>query len=316
MVLLLGLGTAVNASNAVAEMLGADAVAPAEPSPDEATGPGDPLEPMNRAIFGFNEELDNWVLQPVASTWDFIAPTPIERGIENFYNNLLFPVRFVNLLLQGELDPAALALSRFCVNTTLGIGGIFDAATFLDLERQRADFGQTLGKWGVPPGPYMVFSVRWKISRMPPLIFIPQRETATGNNEKNGSLVPRKLAANATKICTSWTISMRRNGDSVRNSDLGSFVPRGRDGCCTTTDGLRLGNGRRSSRGPSEGQSFRGNENRPDSSDCRPAVSLPLNRPTGRRSKLEADVQSAAEDLQPGIPETPRGHVRQEHQPL
>lgn len=156
MVLLLGLGTAVNASNAVAEMLGADAVAPAEPSPDEATGPGDPLEPMNRAIFGFNEELDNWVLQPVASTWDFIAPTPIERGIENFYNNLLFPVRFVNLLLQGELDPAALALSRFCVNTTLGIGGIFDAATFLDLERQRADFGQTLGKWGVPPGPYMV----------------------------------------------------------------------------------------------------------------------------------------------------------------
>ena len=105
---------------------------------------------MNRAIFGFNEDLDDWVLQPVASTWDFIAPKPIEYAIENFYDNLLFPVRFVNLLLQGELDPAALALSRFCVNTTLGIGGIFDAASFLDLERQRADFGQTLGKWGVP----------------------------------------------------------------------------------------------------------------------------------------------------------------------
>ena len=116
----------------------------------------DPLEPMNRAIFGFNEDLDDWVLQPVASTWDFIAPKPIEYAIENFYDNLLFPVRFVNLLLQGELDPAALALSRFCVNTTLGIGGIFDAASFLDLERQRADFGQTLGKWGVPPGPYLV----------------------------------------------------------------------------------------------------------------------------------------------------------------
>jgi phospholipid-binding lipoprotein MlaA len=111
---------------------------------------------MNRAIFGFNEDLDDWVLQPVASTWDFIAPKPIEYAIENFYDNLLFPVRFVNLLLQGELDPAALALSRFCVNTTLGIGGIFDAASFLDLERQRADFGQTLGKWGVPPGPYLV----------------------------------------------------------------------------------------------------------------------------------------------------------------
>lgn len=116
----------------------------------------DPLEPMNRAIFGFNEELDDWVLKPVASSWNFIAPKPIEYAIENFYDNLLFPVRFVNLLLQGELDPAALALSRFCVNTTLGIGGIFDAATFLDLAPQRADFGQTLGKWGVPPGPYIV----------------------------------------------------------------------------------------------------------------------------------------------------------------
>ena len=123
--------------------------------PSTAT-PGDPLEPMNRAIFGFNEDLDDWVLKPVAKTWDFVAPTPVERAIDNFYRNLLFPVRFVNLLLQGELDPAALSLSRFCVNTTLGIGGIFDAASFLDLEPQSADFGQTLGKWGVPPGPYLI----------------------------------------------------------------------------------------------------------------------------------------------------------------
>lgn len=123
--------------------------------PPTAT-PGDPLEPLNRAIFSFNEDLDDWVLKPVAKTWDFVAPTPVELAIENFYRNLLFPVRFVNLLLQGELDPAALSLSRFCVNTTLGIGGIFDAASFLDLEPQSADFGQTLGKWGVPPGPYLI----------------------------------------------------------------------------------------------------------------------------------------------------------------
>lgn len=116
----------------------------------------DPIEPFNRAIFSFNEELDDWVLEPVAHGWDVITPRFVQRGIENFYDNLLFPIRFINLLLQGELDPAALTLSRFCVNTTLGLGGIIDAATFLDLERHQADFGQTLGKWGVPPGPYLV----------------------------------------------------------------------------------------------------------------------------------------------------------------
>ncbi|MEO2167112.1 MAG: VacJ family lipoprotein [bacterium] len=121
-------------------------------TPDAA----DPLENFNRAIFGFNEELDIWVLEPVAQGWNFVSPRPVQRAIENFYDNLLFPIRFVNLLLQGNLDPAALTLSRFCVNTTLGIGGLFDAASVLDLERQQADFGQTLGIWGVPAGPYLV----------------------------------------------------------------------------------------------------------------------------------------------------------------
>jgi phospholipid-binding lipoprotein MlaA len=154
----LALGLLLPLPNAAAEDA-ADAtsaqIAETVDEPSTAT-PGDPLEPMNRAIFSFNEDLDDWVLKPVAQTWDFVAPTAVERAIDNFYRNLLFPVRFVNLLLQGELDPAALSLSRFCVNTTLGIGGIFDAASFLDLEPQSADFGQTLGKWGVPPGPYLI----------------------------------------------------------------------------------------------------------------------------------------------------------------
>lgn len=122
------------------------------PMPDGS----DPLENFNRSIFGFNEELDIWVLKPVAQGWDFVSPRPVQHAIENFYDNLLFPIRFVNLLLQGNLDPAALTLSRFCVNTTLGIGGLFDVASALDLERHQADFGQTLGIWGVPPGPYLI----------------------------------------------------------------------------------------------------------------------------------------------------------------
>lgn len=151
---LLFLAAATPARVAAAADMPTEAVA----APDALTS-ADPLESFNRAIFRFNEELDTWVLAPVAQGWDFVSPRPIQRAIENFYDNLLFPIRFVNLLLQGNLDPAALTLSRFCVNTTLGLGGLFDAASALDLERHQADFGQTLGIWGVPPGPYLVLPI-------------------------------------------------------------------------------------------------------------------------------------------------------------
>jgi phospholipid-binding lipoprotein MlaA len=121
--------------------------------------PVDPLESFNRNVFRFNQDLDGWVLEPIAEGWNFVAPRPVQRAIDNFFDNLLFPIRFANLLLQGNLDPAALTLSRFCVNTTLGLGGLFDVANELDLKRHQADFGQTLGIWGVPPGPYLVLPV-------------------------------------------------------------------------------------------------------------------------------------------------------------
>ncbi|MEW6272467.1 MAG: VacJ family lipoprotein [Thermodesulfobacteriota bacterium] len=119
----------------------------------------DPWEPFNRAMFEFNEELDEYVLKPVATGWDFVLPRPVQRGVDNFFDNLKFPVRFVNDLLQGELDPAAITLSRFAVNTTVGIGGIFDWASDMGLPKHSSDFGQTLGRWGVPPGPYIVWPV-------------------------------------------------------------------------------------------------------------------------------------------------------------
>jgi phospholipid-binding lipoprotein MlaA len=97
------------------------------------------------------------VLEPTARGWDTVLPRPAQTGIDNFFDNLLFPIRFVNHLLQGEIDPAAVTLSRFCVNTTLGVGGLFDPASKMDLPAFRADFGQTLGKWGVPAGPYLVW---------------------------------------------------------------------------------------------------------------------------------------------------------------
>lgn len=119
----------------------------------------DPWEPFNRTMFDFNEDLDHYVLKPVAVGWDTVLPRPVQVAVDNVFDNVKFPVRFVNDLLQGEIDPAAVTLCRFVVNTTAGIGGIFDWASDMGLPKHSADFGQTLGRWGSPPGPYIVWPV-------------------------------------------------------------------------------------------------------------------------------------------------------------
>jgi phospholipid-binding lipoprotein MlaA len=128
---------------------------------NDATGSAsdDPWEPFNRSMFNFNEGLDRWVLKPVAEGWDAVLPRPVQVSIDNFFDNLKFPARFVNDLLQGEVDPAAVTLCRFVVNTTAGVGGFIDWGTGMGLPRHSADFGQTLGRWGVAPGPYIVWPV-------------------------------------------------------------------------------------------------------------------------------------------------------------
>jgi phospholipid-binding lipoprotein MlaA len=127
-------------------------VATAESDADVA----DPWEGMNRGIFWFNEGVDRWVAEPIAKGVDFITPDPVERAIRRFFVNTLFPMRFVNDLLQAKPVAAAEDLARFVVNTTVGIAGFFDPASKFGLEGHTEDFGQTLGYWGVPPGPYLV----------------------------------------------------------------------------------------------------------------------------------------------------------------
>lgn len=119
----------------------------------------DPFQTFNRAMFDFNDGFDTYALEPVARGYDKVVPNRAQTSIGNFFDNLLFPIRFINDLLQGEIDPAAVTLVRFSVNTTVGVGGLFDPATDIDLPMHRADFGQTLGKWGVPSGPYLVWPV-------------------------------------------------------------------------------------------------------------------------------------------------------------
>jgi phospholipid-binding lipoprotein MlaA len=123
----------------------------------EGRGPDyDPWQRMNRGVFWFNDRADRYVLEPVAKGWDFVVPEPVEESISNFFANVRFPVIFFNNLLQGKVQPAVIDVGRFMVNTTFGVAGFFDPATIWGLPRHNEDFGQTLGWWGVPPGPYLV----------------------------------------------------------------------------------------------------------------------------------------------------------------
>ena len=118
--------------------------------------PGDPLERMNRATHKFNDAVDRGVLKPVAKAYLKYLPEPVRNGIDNVLENLAFPTTIVNDLLQLKLKDSLVDLGRFTVNTTLGIGGIFDPASSIGMPRNDEDFGQTLGRWGVPSGPYLV----------------------------------------------------------------------------------------------------------------------------------------------------------------
>ena len=116
----------------------------------------DPLEPMNRAIFEFNEIVDDNVLKPIAKGYKYVTPDPVEVGISNFFSNLGEIGTITNDLLQLKFAQAGRDTMRFFLNSTLGIFGIFDVATPIGLSKNKEDFGQTLGFWGVPDGPYLV----------------------------------------------------------------------------------------------------------------------------------------------------------------
>jgi phospholipid-binding lipoprotein MlaA len=118
--------------------------------------PKDPIEGFNRAMFSFNEGLDKVVIKPVAQGYDAALPTPVKTGVTNFFANLADVFIAVNNLLQGKVPEAASDGGRFAVNTTVGVLGFMDIASDMGLEKHDEDFGQTFGRWGVGPGPYVV----------------------------------------------------------------------------------------------------------------------------------------------------------------
>jgi len=119
----------------------------------------DPLEPVNRVIFGFNEVVHENLLGPVADLYNEQVPANMRLGIGNFLTNLSSPVTFVNNVLQGEFNEALHTLIRFFVNSTVGMGGIADVVSEVDGEPREEDFGQTMGVWGFGEGFYLVLPV-------------------------------------------------------------------------------------------------------------------------------------------------------------
>ncbi|WP_428243677.1 MlaA family lipoprotein [Gynuella sp.] len=121
--------------------------------------PADPYEGFNRVIFKFNDTVDYFVVKPVAKTYRWVAPKFVERGVSNFFANLGEVTTVPNHLLQGKFGQGFKSTGRFLINSTIGVAGLWDVASPMGLEKTKEDFGQTLGKWNIPSGPYLVLPI-------------------------------------------------------------------------------------------------------------------------------------------------------------
>lgn len=137
---------------------------PVATAPELASGSGpaqgmdyDPWESFNQETFAFNHDVaDRYALKPAATAWDAVLPYPVRQSLTNAFDNLGTPRRFVNKVFQGRIASASLEIVRSLLNTTIGVAGFFDVATSLGLNKSEADTGQTLGVYGMGPGPYLV----------------------------------------------------------------------------------------------------------------------------------------------------------------
>jgi phospholipid-binding lipoprotein MlaA len=164
---------------------------------------GDPIEPMNRGIAGFNHGLMVGLVSPTAGIYRLIFPKQIRTGIGNIFENLLFPVRLVTNLLQGKGGGAWRETKRFGVNTTVGIAGILDSATTMGIEPSREDFGQTFGRWGWRNSSYLMLPVLGPSTIrdgfgeignavVDPLTYFPPSSIVRGFNKLSDTVIPYK----------------------------------------------------------------------------------------------------------------------------
>jgi phospholipid-binding lipoprotein MlaA len=128
-------------------------------APTEKANRRDPFERVNRSMYTFNERIDRSFAKPLAKAYRAVVPQVVRTGVGNFLGNLDYPTTIINAALQGKLRQSGRDSARFLLNTTLGLGGIFDPATAAGFEANDEDFGQTLGTWGVPAGPYLMLPI-------------------------------------------------------------------------------------------------------------------------------------------------------------
>ena len=160
----------------------------------------DPIEPINRAIFSFNNVADRVILEPIAKGYKKL-PSPLQSGLSNFLSNLRTPLVIVNQILQGQGENAVQSTGRFLVNSTAGVFGLFDVADRIGLEEKEEDFGQTLATWGVGDGFYIVLplfgpsNLRDTTGMVMTMITDPMNAYFVSEGE--AWLVPMRTAANA-----------------------------------------------------------------------------------------------------------------------
>jgi phospholipid-binding lipoprotein MlaA len=153
------------------------------------SGTSDPNEQVNRAVHGFNRHLDTALVRPASQVYGTVIPAPVRQGVNNFAENMEAPGDVVNGILQGRPENAAQNVLRFAVNLTMGIGGVFDAATAIGLPRPQTDFGETLHVWGAPEGNYMELPVlgpsteRDTVGRVVDIVMNPTRLLGTAEGD-------------------------------------------------------------------------------------------------------------------------------------
>ncbi len=179
----------------------------------------DPWQRGNRRTFAFNEGVDAWVLAPVARGWSAITPETARVHLGQLFANLAFPRLFLNSLLQGDAFQAGVEFWRFAINTTAGVGGLFDPASRIGLVGRDEDFGQTLGVWGVGPGRYVV---------LPLLGPSTLRDTAAlpldiGLNGANAIPFPGSTAAGALRVVNTRAL-VARDLEDARETALDFYA--------------------------------------------------------------------------------------------
>ena len=195
---------------------------------EEATVVNDPFEPYNRTILKINNAIFDYFLRPLSRVYDCLVPKKAQKSINNVFSNAIMPVRFANNFFQGKFKKASTEVTRFTINTTVGIGGLFDPAqSSFNLAQNNEDFGQTLGYYGTGAGPYIMWpffgpsNLRDSIGFIADLALNPLTWLSISDNMHPEDLYP---SLNALKAVNNYSYTARDNYDATVREALDPYI--------------------------------------------------------------------------------------------